>query len=115
MTSGQEMEPTARDNQRVRQSFRACLVAFVLAGIAVAPWVAHDFLLESGEDGKHDGLVWLFYISGVPLLLIAGVYYVESLVYGFRVIGRRPVVWLWFVASWVLLVAWGVFALMFLD
>jgi hypothetical protein len=115
MTSGQEMEPTARDDQRVRQSFRACLVAFALAGIAVAPWVAHDLLSESGDDGKYDGLAWLFYFSGVPLLLIAGVFYGVSVVYGSLVIGRRPVVWLWFVGSWLLLFLWGVFAIVFLE
>jgi hypothetical protein len=117
MTTAQETDPAARDARWVRQSFRTFAVALLLAGIGVLPWVAYSFLPSPGDDGELERRTWawLFYVSGVPLLLISGVFYVTSLVYGVRVMRRRPVVWSWFTASLIVLVAWGVFALMFLG
>jgi hypothetical protein len=101
------------DAVRVRRSFRAFVVSLLLAAIGVAPWVANTYLPPPGDEGEHQRLAWawLFYISGVPLLIIAGVFNVTSFVYGCMAIWRRPVVVWWLVASVVVLAAWSYFAI----
>jgi hypothetical protein len=111
------MEGSDQDAQRVRQSWRACLVAVLLAGVAVVPWLAYSFLTPPGEAGEQQRTAWalLFYSSGVPLLIISGVFYVTALVHGCKVIRRRPVVWSWFIVSWAVLIGWAIFATTVLD
>jgi hypothetical protein len=108
-----EIDLADRDARYVRRSWHTFVAALVLAGIGVLPWLAYCFVPPPGVKGDMARLswAWLFYISGVPLLLISGVFYVTSLVYGFAVVQRRPVVWTWVVLSLVVLTAWCVFAL----
>jgi hypothetical protein len=149
MGCAQDMEQAARDARRVCGSWRACLIALVLAAIGVAPWFAYSFVPElfvaddradyeravkhwiaagrppdlqpgrpaSLDDYEYQRLAWawLFYASGVPLLIIAGVFYVMSLVQGIAVLRRRPVVGSWLAASCVLVVAFCVFAWFYLE
>jgi hypothetical protein len=117
MLSEQHTASIDRDARWVGQSFWSCAVAGLLAGVGVLPWMGYSFLASQDKEHEMERYVWawLFYASGLPLLVISGVFYVRSLVYAMLVVRRRPVVWWWMVVSVVVLASWGVFAMNYLD
>jgi hypothetical protein len=117
MQSDVEQAAAERDAHWVGKSLRCCVVAGLLASIGVLPWLAYSFLAPKDAAGEMERYMWayLFYVGGMPLLIVAGVFYITSVVYAILVGRRRLVVWWWLTASVAILVGWGIFAIRYLD